>query len=247
MHFVLSYELKPDYLARRAAFRAEHLTLARAAVLRGELLLGGALSEPTDRALLVFTGPGPERALAFAHADPYVREGLVERFRVQPWTTVVGAEAAARLPEESPPDQASSARIEQLIAFLRGAHHGVVATVAQDGGPQAATVGVAVSDRLELVFDTSAAARKAINLRAHPRVAVVLTRGAATAQIQGLADEPTGAELERVRSCYFEAFPDGVARAAWPDITWFRVRPDWIRTTDFGTDPPTIVTWNELT
>lgn len=94
MHFLLIYELSADYLARRPEFRARHLALAWAAVERGELLLGGALAEPADRALLLFEGENPAAAEAFAAADPYVANGLVERWSVRPWTTVVGAGAA---------------------------------------------------------------------------------------------------------------------------------------------------------
>lgn len=92
-HYLLIYELAPDYLARRAAFRAEHLTLAWAAHERGELVLGGALAEPADGAVLFFQGDSPAIAEAFARADPYVRNGLVRDWRVRPWTTVVGREA----------------------------------------------------------------------------------------------------------------------------------------------------------
>lgn len=92
-HYLLIYELAPDYLARRAAFRAEHLTLAWAAHERGELVLGGALAEPADGAVLFFQGDSPAIAEAFARADPYVRNGLVRSWRVRPWTTVVGREA----------------------------------------------------------------------------------------------------------------------------------------------------------
>jgi uncharacterized protein len=76
-HYLLTYTLASDYLERRAAFRTEHLRLAWQASERGELLLGGALAEPTDRALLLFAGDGPAAASAFAQADPYVRNGLV--------------------------------------------------------------------------------------------------------------------------------------------------------------------------
>ena len=95
-HFVLFYDLVSDYLERRAAHRDEHLRLAWAAVDRGELVLGGALS-PADNALLIFRGDSPEAAEAFARADPYVRHGLVKRHSVREWTTVVGELAASPL------------------------------------------------------------------------------------------------------------------------------------------------------
>ena len=92
-HYLLTYTLASDYLARRPEFRAVHLALAKAAVARGELLLGGAL-DPPEEAMLLFTGEGPEVAEAFARADPYVINGLVPAWRVREWTTVVGEGAA---------------------------------------------------------------------------------------------------------------------------------------------------------
>ncbi len=90
--YALFYEVVDDYLARRAAFREEHLRFARAAHERGELVLAGALADPVDRALLVFRAADPSVAEAFARDDPYVRNGLVTRWEVRPWTVVIGQE-----------------------------------------------------------------------------------------------------------------------------------------------------------
>jgi uncharacterized protein YciI len=94
MHFLLIYDVSPDYLARRGEFRNAHLQLAWDAHARGELLLGGALAEPADGAILLFQGDTAEAAERFARADPYVANGLVQRWRVRQWTTVVGDAAA---------------------------------------------------------------------------------------------------------------------------------------------------------
>lgn len=94
MHYLLSYVAAPDYVARRETHRAEHLRLAWEAVARGELLLGGALGEPVEEALLLFTGDSPAAAEAFARRDPYVVHGVVRSWRVRPWRTVVGDGAA---------------------------------------------------------------------------------------------------------------------------------------------------------
>jgi uncharacterized protein YciI len=88
--YALFYELVPDYLSRRAAFRDEHLRLAREAHARGELLLGGAFADPADRALLVFRSSDAATAESFARNDPYVLNGLVARWEVRPWTVVIG-------------------------------------------------------------------------------------------------------------------------------------------------------------
>ncbi|MEQ1760973.1 MAG: YciI-like protein [Vicinamibacterales bacterium] len=98
MHYLLIYDAVPDYVERRAPLRAAHLAHARAAVARGELVLGGALANPADGAVLLFTGESPAAAEAFAAADPYVLNGLVTRWRVREWTTVIGTGAAVALP-----------------------------------------------------------------------------------------------------------------------------------------------------
>ncbi len=99
-HYVLLYEFIPDYLERRAPLRDEHLTLAWSAQARGELVLAGALAEPVDGAILVFRGDSPDAATRFAESDPYVKNGLVTSWRVRPWTTVVGNDAATPIRPE---------------------------------------------------------------------------------------------------------------------------------------------------
>ena len=89
MYLVLEYALAEDYVERRAALREEHLALARAAHERGELLLAGALPDPYDRALLVWTAPR-EVVEEFVAADPYVRHGLVTGWTIRDWNVVVG-------------------------------------------------------------------------------------------------------------------------------------------------------------
>ena len=90
MHWLLLYELVDDYLERRAPLRPEHLGLAEAAHERGDLVMAGALSDPADRAVLVFRGEDGSAAEAFARADPYVREGLVRAWEVRAWNVVIG-------------------------------------------------------------------------------------------------------------------------------------------------------------
>ena len=94
MHYLLFYDVVPGYVERRAAFRDEHLTLAWQAHARGELVLGGALDEPVDGAVLLFSCDSPAPVEAFATADPYVRNGLVTKWRVRAWKTVAGDAAA---------------------------------------------------------------------------------------------------------------------------------------------------------
>jgi uncharacterized protein len=89
-YFALFYDVVEDYVTRRALYREEHLRLAREAHERGELLLAGALSDPVDRALLVFSAADRSVAERFVENDPYVKNGLVTRWEVRPWTVVIG-------------------------------------------------------------------------------------------------------------------------------------------------------------
>lgn len=130
----------------------------------------------------------------------------------------------------------------ELLRFLKRYKLAVQATTSPDHQPQAAVVGYAVSDAFEFVFDTLDTSRKFRNLRADPRVALVVGwDDAMTAQIEGVADVPTGDELERLKACYFAVYPDGRERLAWAGITHVRVRPTWIRFSDFTQEPPRIV------
>jgi uncharacterized protein YciI len=89
-HFLLLYTTAPDYLERRGECGGEHLALAWEAQARGVLLLAGALADPPDGAVLLFKGDAPDVAERFARADPYVRNGLIEKWEVRQWSTVVG-------------------------------------------------------------------------------------------------------------------------------------------------------------
>ena len=97
MHYLLLYDVVNDYVERRAPLRALHIKLAREAVERGELVLGGAFNPP-EGVMLLFKGESPAAAEAFAKADPYVQNGLVTGWRVREWTTVVGRDAEVELP-----------------------------------------------------------------------------------------------------------------------------------------------------
>jgi hypothetical protein len=122
--------------------------------------------------------------------------------------------------------------LAELLAFLRRHRICVQASAFASGAPQAAVVGFAVSDELET--DTLGDTRKATNLRRDPRIALVVGwDDEQTVQIEGVADEPAGDDLARLKSVCFSVYPDGVERQAWKGITYVRVRPTWARYSDF--------------
>lgn len=131
-----------------------------------------------------------------------------------------------------------------LALFMRAQNWAVQASVSSENAPQAAAIGVGVTDALELVFETYTDSRKAKNLRANPRIALVIGwDGGETVQYEGLADEPSGEALASLKQVYFAKFPDGREREGDPRITYFRVRPTWLKYTTFtkGSEPEVLV------
>jgi len=106
-YYALFYYVVDDYVSRRAQYREEHLRLARDATRRGELILAGALGDPPDGALLVFRVPDKAVVEEFARRDPYVRNGLVTRWDIKPWTVVVGDETRRSAVRRVNPRQAA--------------------------------------------------------------------------------------------------------------------------------------------
>ena len=89
-YYLLIYDVVNDYVAKRAAYRDEHLRLVKGAYKRGELIMAGALADPVDQAILIFRSPDKAPIEKFIHEDPYIRHGLIEQWRIRPWTVVVG-------------------------------------------------------------------------------------------------------------------------------------------------------------
>jgi hypothetical protein len=133
----------------------------------------------------------------------------------------------------------------ELLSYLRAQPLAIEATVTPQGTPQAAVLGVAVTNRCELLFDTVTPSRKHQNLVKNPCVAFVIGwEHERTVQYEGIAEIPTAAELPDVQACYFERFPDGANRRSWPGLVYWRVRPAWIRYSDFNVNPPIIQEWD---
>jgi len=132
-----------------------------------------------------------------------------------------------------------------ILEFMRGHSLAVQASVSSLDAPQAAVVGFVVTDEFEIVFDCLSTTRKVANLRRNPHCALVIggtmSGDERTVQYEGIADEPTGDELTRRKELYFARFPDGRQRQHWPNLIYIRVRPRWLRYSDYNQAPPMIV------
>jgi uncharacterized protein len=90
-YFALIYDTVSDYITRRAAYREQHLTLAAEYQARGELVMGGAFTDPADKALLIFRAENRSVAESFARKDPYILNGLIAHWEIRAWNVVIGS------------------------------------------------------------------------------------------------------------------------------------------------------------
>lgn len=131
---------------------------------------------------------------------------------------------------------------DEVLQFMRMHSLGIQASVSAKNSPQAAVVGFVVTDEFEIVFDTLATTRKAANLRQNSHCAFVVGGLQAgderSVQYEGIADEPAGDELERVKNLYFARFPDGRDRQHWRGLIYVRIKPVWLRYSDWNQSPP---------
>lgn len=128
-----------------------------------------------------------------------------------------------------------------LFQFIAKSKLGVLSSIGSSGTPQSALVGFAATENLEIIFDTVKSSRKYSNLIARPECAFVFGwSGEQTVQYEGIAEELAGEPLRRYQEVYFRVWPDGPARANWPGIVYFVVRPKWVRYSDFDQNPPLI-------
>ena len=125
--------------------------------------------------------------------------------------------------------------LKEVFQFIDGERLGVLATVSDKNTPEAALMGVVVTPELELIFDTLNTTRKYPNIKKHPRVAFVIgCSSEISVQYEGVAEELSGEALAKYKKRYFEKFTDGPARENWPGMTYFVVRPAWIRFCDYN-------------
>ena len=125
--------------------------------------------------------------------------------------------------------------VEGVFQFMNRESLAVLATVGDKGQPQAALMGFAVTRELEIIFDTLKTSRKYPSLKKNPRVAWVIgCTTEVTVQYEGSAQELEGEELAKYQQTYFAKFTDGPERLTWPGITYFVVRPKWVRYSDYN-------------
>lgn len=123
---------------------------------------------------------------------------------------------------------------QTLYDFIRARSQAVIATSGEEGIPEAALVDIAATPELEIIFETTSATRKFVNLAGNPKVALVIGWGGnETLQYDGICDRPEGRLLEQIKGHYLSVFPEKASHQHWPDNYYFRVKPAWMRFSDY--------------
>jgi pyridoxine/pyridoxamine 5'-phosphate oxidase len=131
--------------------------------------------------------------------------------------------------------------LEEVFDIAKSKRYLVVSTVNEAGAAEAALMGFALTPANEIVFDTLASSRKAVNLARNPQAALVIGwDDSISLQIEGPARRPVGEDLANAKEAYFREWPDGRAREAWPDIAYVVVKPKWIRYSNYAAGPPVV-------
>jgi len=126
---------------------------------------------------------------------------------------------------------------EFVYDFIKQHDLAVLSTSSDGNQPEAALVGIAISENLEIVFDTVKTSRKYQNLLRNPLVALVIGwDNETTLQYEGTAIELKNTDDDNfLKEIYFAAFKDGRERAEiWPDIVHFKIIPNWVRYSNFN-------------
>jgi uncharacterized protein len=185
-YYALIYEAADDYVARRPAFREQHLRLAQAAREREELVLAGAFADPVNGALIVFQVDDKSKVEEFARKDPYVVNGLVKRWEVRPWTVVVGQERVSSSTVPTPGAilrrWSAHATQELLPKYLQYFSKNVLPELRRVPGYLAASVSLGhVENEVEIIVETTWRSLESIRSFAGPdlEAAVVAPEAAA--------------------------------------------------------------------
>lgn len=129
---------------------------------------------------------------------------------------------------------------ELIYLYIHQQKLGTVSTVNLENKPESAVVGIAVSENLEIIFDTVKTSRKYKNILYKPDVALVIGWDEEiTVQYEGTAEVlDDSVEGDILRAIYYEAYPEGKERAAtWPGLVYIKITPRWIRYSNFNSPP----------
>lgn len=125
-----------------------------------------------------------------------------------------------------------------ILKFIKSQNLAVVATVDPTSRPQASVVEFGELNDLTIIIDLLKSSRKYKNLQTNKSVAIVIGwDDDITVQIDGMAKQLSGLELEKAQKAYFTKNPKAKKWATHPEIVFFAIKPSWVRYSDVGKKP----------
>jgi len=123
-----------------------------------------------------------------------------------------------------------------IYDFIKRHRLAVISTCSEGLRPECALIGFAVSENLEIIFDTVKSSRKYQNMMQNPFVALVVGwDNEITVQYEGIGTELNGMQDEHLKEIYFEVYLDGREREKnLPGLVHFKITPKWIRYSNFN-------------
>jgi DNA-binding winged helix-turn-helix (wHTH) protein len=136
------------------------------------------------------------------------------------------------------------AKRSHLLPFARRHRLAVVATCSPSGVPQSAVVRFHVNDAFELILTAHQEHRKVANLRVNPTASAVIGwDDMQTLQVEGRAELLNGAGLAEVKRYLASQVPEEFQwRQRVEGIVYIKITPTWMRFSDFGINPASILT-----
>lgn len=129
-------------------------------------------------------------------------------------------------------------KLKVLYRFLKDHKLGVIATVSGDVLPEAAVIGIAVMENLEIICSSFVTSRKYKNIQKNPSVALVIGwEKGKTAQYEGIAEELSQDEAERHLETSLEKVPSIAKYIELEHQVIYKIKPKWIRLSDLSVDP----------
>lgn len=127
---------------------------------------------------------------------------------------------------------------KRIRDFIAKNNLAVISTINSQGKPESAVLEFGDTDELELIFDTDDTSRKYQNLKQNKNTSFVIGWDEnITVQYEGEAIELEGDELEKYKQVYFKKNPEAQKWENEKGVTYFKVKPGWMRYSDLSKDP----------
>lgn len=134
---------------------------------------------------------------------------------------------------------------DKVLEFIKNQDLTVIATISNEGKPNSAVIGFAITNDFDLIFGTYSDSRKYSNLLKKSNCAFVIGWDKnITVQYEGTAEELNEIDSKTYKEILFAKNPSSRKYDLDPRQKYFKVRPKWVRYTELSKEPWYIVELN---